>query len=496
MSQPTDQLVAVLDRWKKTRIIVVGDFMLDRHIYGNAERLSPDAPVPVLAAERREHAPGGSANVCLDLCALKCEVHCVGVVGKDEHGRTLKSALAEAGCKVTGLVASPDRPTTVKHNFVGLAQHRHPQKMFRVDDENRDPIPHDVEEQLLAKVTPLLKKTDVLCLEDYNKGVLTPTLCRALIAAARKHKVAVFVDPAAIADYSKYKGATCITPNRSEAALATGIDTSAGNSTTLRRAAMKLQHDLDVAHVVLTLDKSGLMLQSKGEKPIVAPTRVREVYDVTGAGDMVLAALAAAYANGVDWPQTLELANLAAGLEVEKFGVVPIELNELLLAVLQRGRAELGKLRTVDQLAVELDAYRSQGKSIAFTNGCFDILHAGHVRYLREASKCADLLVVALNSDASIRRIKGKDRPVNKQDDRVMVMSELASVDYVVIFDADTPRKLLAKLKPDVLVKGADYKSKEDVVGWDIVEKYGGRVERVGLVKGLSTTNIIRKIQG
>jgi len=492
----TDELVAILDRWKKTRIIVVGDFMLDAYTYGNAERLSPDAPVPVLAAERRTHAPGGSANLALDLLALRCEVHCVGVIGRDEHGKTLKRALADAGCKVAGLIASGDRPTTVKHNFVGLAQHRHPQKMFRVDDEQRAPIPAEVEQQLLARVRPLLKKADVLCLEDYNKGVLTPALCKALIAAAKRAKVAVFVDPAAIKDYGKYKGATCITPNRSEAALATGIDTSAGNNATLRRAALKLQDDLDAAHVVLTLDKSGLLLQSRGERPLHAPTRVREVYDVTGAGDMVLAALAAAYANGVDWPAALELANLAAGLEVEKFGVVPIELSELLLAVLQRGRAELGKLRTLEQLAVELDAYRSQGRTIAFTNGCFDILHAGHVRYLREARRFGDLLVVALNSDASIRRIKGRDRPVNRQADRVMVLSELASVDYVIVFDDDTPRKLLAGLKPDVLVKGADYKSKEDVVGWDIVEQYGGRVERVGLVKGLSTTNIIRKVKG
>ncbi|MCC6680575.1 MAG: D-glycero-beta-D-manno-heptose 1-phosphate adenylyltransferase [Phycisphaeraceae bacterium] len=494
--QQPDNLVSILDRWQRTRMIVVGDFMLDRHIYGNAERLSPDAPVPVLAAERREHAAGGAANVCLDLRALRCDVHCVGVVGRDVHGRTLRHELSKAGCKVAGLIAASDRPTTVKHNFVGLAQHRHPQKMFRVDDEKRAAIPPDVEKKLLAKIDPLLKRADVLCIEDYNKGVLTPGMCQAVIRMAKKARVPVFVDPAAISDFSKYRGCTCITPNRSEASLATGLNAAAANGRTLERIGRRLQQDLSIANVVLTLDRQGLMLVRAKQPPLHVPTQVREVYDVTGAGDMVLAALASGCANGLDWPEALALANLAAGLEVERFGVAPIALHELLLAELERHRAESGKLRTLDQLAVELDAYRAQGKNIVFTNGCFDILHAGHVQYLRQARRLGDLLVVAINSDRSIRKLKGKGRPVNTQLDRVMVLSELASVDYIVIFDGLTPEPLLRRLKPHVLVKGADYKRKQDVVGWQIVEGYGGRIERVGLIEGLSTTNIIRKVRG
>jgi D-beta-D-heptose 7-phosphate kinase/D-beta-D-heptose 1-phosphate adenosyltransferase len=488
-------LVAILDRWRKTRIVVVGDFMLDRHTYGDAERLSPDAPVPVLAAERQHHAPGGAANVCLDLRALRCEVACIGVVGRDAHAGLLKGALKEAGCRVGGLVGASDRPTTVKHNFIGLAQHRHPQKMFRVDEESREPINRSTEEKMLQHALRAMRNADVLCLEDYNKGVLTDSLCRALITQAEKMNVPVFVDPAAIEDFSKYRGANCITPNRSEASTVTGMDGTAADDAALRHIGRKLQKDLNIENVVLTLDRQGLLLQRRGSSPLHVGTQAREVYDVTGAGDMVLAALAAARANGVDWPQALELANVAAGLEVERFGVVPITLDELLLAVLQRGRAAMGKHRTLDQLVVELAAYRSAGKKIAMTNGCFDILHAGHVQYLREARKFGDLLVVAMNTDASIRRIKGKDRPGNAQDDRVMVLSELQSVDYIVLFDENTPAKLLRALKPNVLVKGADYKSKREVVGWDIVESNGGRVERVSLIEGRSTTNIIRKMR-
>ena len=252
--------------------------------------------------------------------------------------------------------------------------------------------------------------------------------------------------------------------------------------------------DLKLQTVVLTLDKSGALLLEKGKKPIAVPTEARSVYDVTGAGDMVISMLAATLANGADWPMAVNLSNVAAGLEVEKFGVVPIELDEILVALLQKQHQELGKIRTLDQLLPEVNAYRKQGKSIAFTNGCFDILHAGHVAYLRQAKAQGDILVLGVNSDRSIRKIKGKDRPVNKQDDRLMVLSELSSVDYVIVFDKDTPMNLLKAIKPDVLVKGGDY-TKDKVVGHEFVESYGGKVTVVGLVEGRSTTNIIQKIE-
>ena len=498
MPNPTpDDLIRFIDRWQGRKAVVVGDFMLDRYVYGNAQRLSPDAPVPVLAIQRVEHNPGGAANVCLNLRALRCDVACVGVVGKDDTAEHLKDALSQAGCDVSGLIQTTDRPTTVKHNFVGLAQHRHPQKMFRVDDESNAPIPSKIADRLLAKARRLLKNAAVLCIEDYNKGVLTNALCQNLITLAKKMNVPVLVDPAAIDDFTKYRGATCITPNRTEASLATGIDTYSNGDqeqqAAIRKIARSLLTKLKLHAVVLTLDKQGALLLEKSKPPCLVPTQARSVYDVSGAGDMVLAMLAGAIANKADWYTATQLANIAAGLEVESFGIVPIELDEILLNLLRQKHEELGKVRHVDQLLPELAAYRKQGKKIAFTNGCFDILHAGHVSFLRAARRTGDLLVVGLNSDRSIRRLKGKDRPVNHEADRVMVLSELESIDYIVAFDQDTPINLLKSIEPDVLVKGADYR-RSQVVGGDWVESHGGRVELVKLVQGRSTTNIIRKI--
>ena len=498
-------LIRLLDAWQPRRVVVAGDFMLDRLCYGNADRLSPDAPVPVLSIVREEEKPGGAANVCLDLLALRCEAIPLGVIGDDGWGRMLRDRLTAAGCGGGGLIVSDDgRPTTVKHNFIGLAQHRHPQKMFRVDAESRHPLSDDTTRRLLDAAEPLIASADVLCLEDYNKGVLTPRVCRELIRMARERGVPVLVDPAAVDDYGKYRGSTCITPNRTEAQLATGMTLGDGqrDAAAIEPVARQLLDTLELEAVVLTLDRQGALLTRRDEPSELVPTVARQVYDVTGAGDMVLATLAAALPNAATWPEAVRLANVAAGLEVERFGVVPIAFEELLLAVLRLEHASLGKLRRLDALIRELAAHRccsldgSQGPPrIVFTNGCFDILHAGHVSYLREARRRGDLLVVGLNSDDSIRRLKGDDRPVNTLDDRVLVLSELASIDYIVPFDEDTPRRLIEAIRPDVLAKGADYQ-KDQVVGGEFVESYGGRVELIDLVEGRSTSNLIRRMRG
>jgi len=494
-----DELLDLLDRWETRRIAVVGDFMLDRFIYGNAERLSPDAPVPVLAAERREHSPGGASNVCLDLRALRCEVEAFGVVGDDVHGVTLRETLEAAGVGGQGLIVEPDRPTTVKHNFIGLAQHRHPQKMFRVDEESRRPIQDRTSGELIKSLAGRIEEMDLVCLEDYHKGVCTPELCQAVIEMGRAHGVRVFVDPAAISDFSRYRGATLITPNRIEAERATDhAASSQASPDALTPIAERLAEQLGLDHVVLTLDRHGMLLATPGEETSHVPTQAREVYDVTGAGDMVLAMLAAASAQGASLRHAAQLANVAAGLEVERFGVVPITLDEVMLVLLASRRHELGKVRTLEQLLPELGAYRRSGRTIGFTNGCFDILHAGHVAYLRRASEEVDLLVVAVNSDASIGRIKGgsdPSRPVNPQDDRVLVLSELSSVDYVIVFEQDTPERLIRAISPHALIKGADY-TREQVVGHEFVEAAGGRVVLVPLVEGRSTTGILERARG
>ena len=486
---PTHSLIHLVDRWQPRKIVVAGDFMLDRYAYGDADRLSPDAPVPVLAVRRTEDKPGGSANVCLCLAALGCTVTAVGLVGEDPDGKTLCHALQAQGIETAGLVADGARPTTLKHNLVGLAQHRHPQKMFRIDVEDPSPAGPEAAGRLLRAAESALDGADALVLEDYNKGALTEQVCQGLIALANDRGVPVYVDPAAIDDYRKYRGAACITPNRTEAERATGL-----SSAEPAALAQTLLDTLGLDQVVLTLDKQGALLLGQDGAPVLVPTVARQVYDVTGAGDMVIAMLAGALANGADWPQAVELANVAAGLEVERFGVVPIPLSDVLLSLLELRGDRLGKVRSLDDLLPELAAYRARGKTVAFTNGCFDILHAGHVQYLRQAKQTADLLVLALNGDDSITRLKGPDRPVNHLDDRLMVMSELASVDYLIVFEQDTPAGLIEAIRPDTLVKGGDYKDKQQVVGWDIVERYGGQVVLVGEAEGRSTTNILKRI--
>ncbi|MEL7087837.1 MAG: PfkB family carbohydrate kinase, partial [Planctomycetota bacterium] len=306
---PQPDLLNLLNHWQPRRIVVAGDFMLDRYAYGHADRLAPDAPVPVLAVQRTASMPGGAGNVCLDLAALRCEAVALGVVGDDEPGRALTTALQNAGVDTAGLTVCVDRPTTVKHNVVGLAQHRHPQKMFRLDTEDKTPLAADTIDTLLRHAQTLLETADVLCLEDYNKGVLTEALCQGLIASAKRRGVPVLVDPAAIPRYAKYRGATCITPNRTEARLATpgtpghsGVPKVSGSAEDPDPGSMarRLKADLGLSQVVVTLDKGGALLLDEHDELHHLPTVARTVYDVTGAGDMVLAALAAADAAGAD----------------------------------------------------------------------------------------------------------------------------------------------------------------------------------------------------
>ena len=484
-------LIDHLARWKPFTAIVVGDFMLDQLVFGDAERLSADAPVPVLRVRRREHRPGGAANVCLNLAALKGTVHALGVAGDDEAGRLLRRSLADAGVDADALHPDPSRPTTLKQSLVGLAQHRHPQKMFRVDEESTEPIWAPIVEAILGDLDRLLPEADVVCIEDYAKGVCCPPVCRGVIERCRAAGVPVLVDPAQIDDYARYRGASAITPNRSEAELAVGA--RAARSPSPADLARSLLGDLDLEAVVVTLDRDGALLLEGGGEPIDVPTVVREVYDVTGAGDVVVAALAAARANALTWPDAVRLANAAAGLEVEVFGVEPIPLQRLHHAVLVAQGALDGKVRTLEQLAVEVDLRRAQGQRIVFTNGCFDVLHAGHVWLLDRARDEGDFLIVATNTDETIRRYKGPNRPVNTAEARVRVLAGLASVDAVLVFEQDTPAQVIQRLRPDVLVKGDEY-SLDQIPGAAFVQSSGGRVVRIPMMGGQSTSKTLDRL--
>ncbi len=491
-----DQLLEHLDRWKPFNAIVVGDFMLDQQLYGDAERLSADAPVPILHVRRQTHNPGGAANVCLDLAAFRGSVRAFGVIGDDANGETLRRALSERGVDARGLVVDSERPTTVKQNLVGLAQSRHPQKMFRVDFESREPLSSAAADALLQRIAASLEWADVVCIEDYAKGVCTDSVCQSVIELARKAGKPVFVDPARLENYARYRRATVITPNRTEAEIATNQRTH-GDADVAHNASLArtLLHDMDLDAVVLTLDRHGALLLERDAEPIAIPTIARTVYDVTGAGDMFLAGLAAARANRCDWADAVRLANAAAGLEVEVFGVEPIPVERVHHAVLEQTARTRGKLRTVEQAEIEVRARRASGQKIVFTNGCFDLLHAGHVDLLDKAASNGDFLIIGLNSDASVKRLKGPSRPVNSEDDRARVLGGLGCVGAVVVFDQATPIDLIRRLRPDILVKGADY-TIDRVVGASDVESWGGRVVLIDLVEGKSTTGMIKKMGG
>jgi D-beta-D-heptose 7-phosphate kinase/D-beta-D-heptose 1-phosphate adenosyltransferase len=484
-------LIELVDRLPGHKVVLVGDLMLDKYLYGDAERLSPDAPVPVLQYRKEDARLGGAGRVAADLATLGCSVRIVSIVGQDQTGAEIRKMLAEWAVDTSGLIEADDRPSTSKVRLVGLAQHRHPQQMMRLDYEDTSAISGDLAKLVLAEVERALGAADALCIEDYNKGLLPPDVCRGIIDRARAAEVPVFVDPAAMEDYSKYAGASVITPNATETTLATGLKVTGEEE--FRAAAEHLLTSLRLEAALLTLDKRGSYLATREGERRWLKTRERTVYDVSGAGDMVLAMLAAARASGASWAEAATLGNVAGGLEVERFGSVPVTRDEIIEELLLEARQHLGKQRTLQQLLPELQRHRSAGKKIVFTNGCFDLIHLGHVKYFQFAKSQGDLLVVAVNTDQSIRRLKGNKRPIINEQDRVSVLEELESIDYLIRFDQDTPLEMIQAIRPDVLVKGADY-AKEQVVGWDFVEGCGGRVALAPLVDGRSTSAVIERI--
>lgn len=486
-----ETLLKTVTRLGSPRLLVVGDFMLDVYIYGDATRISPEAPVPVLKVKHQEQSCGGAASVAVDIAALGAVPLCLGVVGDDEAAGQLRSLLAEAGADISGLITSPDRPTITKTRLIGLAQHRHQQQLFRMDAEITEALPEATLQTILATYEQSLKVAEVVCLQDYNKGLLTSEVCDELIKRARQAGKTVLVDPAAGTDYGKYRGASAITPNRQETSLAVGynIDSDADYV----RAARDLKDRLDLEAVIITLDKDGAYLKTPEREELV-PTRARRVYDVTGAGDVVLATLGTALAGGCDYFTAVQLANIAGGIEVEKFGVATVTIPEIVNELMGQQRSKTGKVRTLDTLLTELDWHRQQQAPIVFTNGCFDILHRGHIEYLAFCKEQGTIVVVGLNSDRSVRTLKGPDRPVNPEDDRATVLAALESVDYVTIFDEPDPHALISQVLPDVLVKGADWQEK-GAIGTDVVEGRGGRVVFAPLLAGRSSTATLEKMK-
>ncbi|HTU19523.1 MAG TPA: D-glycero-beta-D-manno-heptose 1-phosphate adenylyltransferase, partial [Gemmataceae bacterium] len=493
----SSDLAELVQNLGQPRVLVVGDLMLDRYVWGDAERISQEAPVILLHADKREERLGGASSVATLLRALGARVALAGVVGPDADGEHIRRRLLDLGIDDEAVLVDPDRPSTVKERYIGRAQQRHPQQMIRVDYEVRTSLSTAQEDRLNQAIARQLGRADIVLISDYDKGVCTPSVLAATVATARAYGLRTLADPIRGRDYRKYHGCSAITPNRLEAGLATGR--ILGDTASALASAAQLREQLDLEAAVVTLDKEGMAMAHADGRAEVFPTRPRQVYDITGAGDMVLAVLGMALAAGADYDAAIRLANIAGGLEVEKIGVAAVSRDEILRDLLHGtpGRSELvpglEKVRSREALLAELHGRRALGQRVAFTNGCFDVLHAGHVQYLQEARAQADLLVVGLNSDASVRTLKGPARPLNSVEARALVLAALEAVDYLVLFDEPTPLGLIETLRPDVLVKGADYR-REDVVGADFVESYGGSVYLAPLREGYSTTRLLQRL--
>lgn len=473
-----------------TTILVVGDIMLDRYLSGDVARISPEAPVPVVRLARRWDAPGGAANVARNLSRLGVTARLAGLVGDDAEGHALRGAV-DIECIQTALTISCERATTSKTRVLG-----HGQQLLRLDEEHVAPLSAGEFDSLRKGVARLLPGCGAVIISDYGKGVFLRReggdLCAEIIAMARAAAIPVLVDPKG-EDWSRYAGADCVTPNMAEFRLACGLPSEAHPDAGERRAlAEGLCRTFGFARLLLTRGPKGMILYALGEEPQRIRAAVREVADVSGAGDTVIAALTACVARGVPWSESATVANAAAGVAVGKAGTAPVssaELNEAL-----RQGTDNPKLYALPALQNKLEEWRRSGERIVFTNGCFDLLHPGHVSLLRQAAALGDRLVVGLNTDASVRRLKGPERPVQNETSRALLLAALQVVDAVVLFSEDTPERLIHALCPDVLVKGSDY-SVENVVGADFVLGRGGEVHLVDLVDGYSTTGLVRKMR-
>ncbi len=464
--------------FSQLNVLVIGDLMLDQYWFGPTSRISPEAPVPVVSVTRSEARAGGAANVAMNLVSLGVQTTCCGVVGDDGTGKDLQGLLEIEGI-ATALAQSDRHPTITKLRVLSRNQ-----QLIRLDTEQVYSA-HDAQ-AVCDAADAVLTDADVVILSDYAKGSLAKV--DQLIGACRKQNIPVLVDPKGT-DFSRYRHATILTPNLAEFCAVVG---NPEDDTDMVRKARALCAELELDALVVTLGERGMLVVDASSDSLL-PARARQVFDVTGAGDTVIAALAAGIAAGLDTEAAAELANLAASLVVRKIGTAAVTPAELNLALHEQGSGGRGILTETQALAVAGEI-RSRGERLVMTNGCFDILHKGHVAYLQEAKSRGDRLLVAVNTDASVQRLKGQDRPINSLEDRMAVLAGLASVDWVVPFDTDTPEDLISKILPDVLVKGGDY-TPDAIAGGKAVLNNGGTVEVLRFHEGRSTSNIVESIQ-
>jgi D-beta-D-heptose 7-phosphate kinase/D-beta-D-heptose 1-phosphate adenosyltransferase len=479
------RLIEILERCRRKRLLVVGDVMLDVYVSGRVERICPEAPVQVVCIQNERAMLGGCGNVAYNLTPFDVHVRLCAVVGADANGAAVRGLLAENHVEAAGVFADPSKPTTTKTRVTAERQ-----QIIRLDREETSFLSGKTEQRLVTWLARAIPRTDVVLMSDYAKGVLTQRVRETVFDTARQSKIPVVVDPK-IADLRAYRGATILKPNAAETANAWGhpIVTPAD----FERAGRYLHRTTACEAMVVTRGPLPTAVFRSGKKVQYVPTLAREVYDVSGAGDTMLALLGLGLAGGASCIEAVELANIAAGIVVGKVGTARAEEAEILAHAAADHDPAARKAVALDHLIVLLDQHRRQGHRIVFTNGCFDLLHAGHIRFLQQARRLGDLLIIGLNSDQSVRRVKGFPRPFLKQTERIQILAALDCVDYVIVFDESTPRRLLRRLRPNILVKGRE-QSLDSVVGKEIVESYGGAVRLLQTFEGPTVTQLSREI--
>jgi D-beta-D-heptose 7-phosphate kinase / D-beta-D-heptose 1-phosphate adenosyltransferase len=484
-SSTNKRLVEIIGSgFQSQRVLVIGDLMLDRYLWGMVEKVSPEAPVPVVRLDHKSHAAGGAANVAANLRSLGCRVSLVGVVGADEDGRQLLELLQDSGIDTSTISLTTDRPTICKTRILGGRQ-----QMLRLDVEKGGELSAELNGLILSGFETQVPGCAAIILSDYGKGVLSDSVCQEIIRRGRELRIPILVDPKGL-DYQKYAGCDVISPNRMELAQATS--TAPENLEVLLQKGQRLRSDLRFGHLVVTLGELGItLLEADGIQRF--PARAREVFDVSGAGDSVIATIAAATAAGLHLHEAIRLANLAAGIVIGKLGTVPISKDELLAAVASgEETSQAEKICSLETLLQRVARWRVGGERIVFANGCFDLLHVGHLALLEQAKREGDRLVVALNTDRSIRALGMAGRPIIAEDARARLVAALPYVDAVVLFDNETPLNLIRAVRPNVLVKGEDY-AEDEVVGANEMKSWGGKVTLIPLVDGCSTTAILKR---
>ena len=475
-----------ISKFEKTRLLVVGDLMIDEYLWGEVDRISPEAPVQVVAVQNQDYTLGGSGNVVNNLRALGARVSVLGVIGEGSNGKLLLDQLVAIGADTEGIVRESGRQTTKKTRII--AEH---QQVLRIDRETRKDISKKTFDGVIKHADKIIPDVDVILISDYGKGMISRDVVKKLVQIAKKHNKTTIADPKGL-DFSKYAGVDLLTPNKKEASLASSREISDAES--LAEAGQILLDKTGIEKILITCGKDGMTLFVKDEVPYKMGTKAREVYDVSGAGDTVVAVLGLGIAANLDAKQAVSLANTAAGIVVGKVGTAAVTTKELQAAINLPSADPDPKHKNLKELSDHCRKLQKDGKRIVLTNGCFDLLHVGHIKLFSASRQLGDVMIVAIDDDESVKRLKGKERPVIKAAERVRILSALDSVDYVVVFSNKDLDQVINGVRPDILTKGSNYES-DEVLGREIIEGYGGRVELIPITEEISSTKIINTIK-